>query len=419
MKLKTIIYILFSLLLLTACVNREEPNNDNNQQEENSNEKDDIVFYPPVEIKPANTTYSPAFINQTRVSGIKTTTDYAITIITDQLNSPWGIEQLPSGDLIVTEKEGTLKIVSLDQTIQDVLFPFDTINSSGQGGLLDVAVSPDFSQSRLLAFTLSEQTASGQTTAVATGLLSQDQSEILDFQIIYRALPYFSGVGHYGSRVIFDEDGHLFVSTGDRQSMQTRHFVQSLSNGLGKILHMTIDGQPLPSNPYSGEEGADEAIFALGLRNVQGLAIHPINKSLWASEMGPQGGDELNLIESGKNYGWPIISYGLEYNGQPIGEGITQKDGLEQPVYYWDPAVAPSGMVFYASDVIKEWQNNLFVGALRGQHIIRLMIENNRVIGEERLLTEENQRFRDLATGLDGSLFAITDAGRLYRISKP
>ncbi len=386
---------------------------------DHSNDQDDIVFYPPVETNPANTTYSPALINQTRGSGVKTTTDYAITIITDQLNSPWGIKQLPSGELIVTEKGGQVKLVLDDGTIKDVVFDFAAINSNGQGGLLDVAVSPDFDQTRLLVFTLSEQTASGNVTAVAKGYLSDDMTRIDHIDIIYRALPYFSGVSHYGSRVVFDQMGHLFVSTGDRQSTQTRNYAQALDSGFGKILRLTIGGEPVSTNPLINQENVDQAIYALGLRNVQGLAISFDNQTLWASEKGPQGGDEINLIEAGKNYGWPIISYGLEYNGQPVGDGITQQRGLEQPVYYWDPAVAPSGMVFYSSDHIKEWENNLFVGALRGQHIIRLLIHDNRIIGEERLLESENQRFQDLTMGHDGSLFTITDAGRLYRIYKP
>jgi len=296
------------------------------------------------------------------------------------------------------------------------IFGFPSVNSNEQGGLLDVLVSLDFDESRLLYFTLAEKTPNGSLTAVGKGRLADDLSMVENFEIIYRAYPYFSGNNHYGSRIVFDNDGNLFVSTGDRQSLETRPNAQNIDNGHGKILHITTDGKPVESNPYYLQVNAHQEIFSIGHRNVQGLAIHPVTGELWANEMGPQGGDELNRIVLGKNYGWPIISYGEEYNGSPIGEGLTIQDGLEQPVYYWDPVIAPGGMIFYDSNVIPEWENNLFIGGLKGQHIIRLLIENNTVIGEERLLESEAQRFRDIVVGLDGALYTITDSGRLYRV---
>ena len=194
--------------------------------------------------------------------------------------------------------------------------------------------------------------------------------------------------------------------------------VTPFGNGYGKVIHITPEGKPVPDNPFIGVTGAMPEIYSYGHRNAQGLAIHPETNELWLSEMGPRGGDELNLIEAGKNYGWAVITYGLEYSGKPVGEGITQKEGMEQPIYYWDPVLSPSGMTFYSSDIIPEWQNNLFIGGLSSKHIARIVLKDNRVIGEERLLSGENQRFRDIGNGKDGALYAVTDEGRLYRIAR-
>jgi glucose/arabinose dehydrogenase len=189
-----------------------------------------------------------------------------------------------------------------------------------------------------------------------------------------------------------------------------------MSSGLGKIIRITTDGQPAADNPFAGQATARPEIFSLGHRNPQGLALHPVTGEVWQSEHGPRGGDELNRVEAGKNYGWPTITYGLEYSGQRVGAGIQQQNGLEQPAYYWDPVISPSGMSFFAGNSVPEWENNLFIGSLSGMHIARLVIENNRIIGEERLLADQRQRFRDITQAMDGALFAITDEGRLYRI---
>jgi aldose sugar dehydrogenase len=418
---KILLFIILFSFFIVACapVLKDPVDEDDPIDEENPNENEpQIIFYDPVETKNPNTNFKPAFEGQTRARGIKTVTAYTVSVVTNQLRSPWGIDVLPNGDLAITEKSGNLRIIKPDGTVGPAIKGFPAINANGQGGLLDIAVSPNFEVDRMLFFTLSLRSSSGSVTAVGKARLSEDQSSLSNFEVIYEALPYFNGTGHYGSRIVFDDEGYLFVSTGDRQSTQTRNNAQTLDNGHGKVLRISIDGTPAPANPFINQAGAHPAIYAYGLRNVQGLAIHPVTGELWASEMGPQGGDELNLIESSKNYGWPVISYGEEYSGQPVGEGLTQKAGMEQPVYYWDPVTAPSGMVFYSSNIIPEWQNNLFIGGLRSTHITRLMIKNNRVIGEERLLENEGQRFRDLAMGLNGELYAITDGGRLYRIGK-
>jgi aldose sugar dehydrogenase len=411
--------VVLALFLMACSPVMEDPKDDDPIDEENPIDKDpEIVFVDPVETNRPNTDFKPAFEGQTRISGIKTTTTYTTSVVTNKLSEPWGIDVLPNGDLVVTEKTGSLRIVKSDGTLGPAIKGFPDINSGGQGGLLDIAISPNFETDRMLYFTLSLRSSLGSVTAVGKGRLSEDQTSLTDFKVIYEATPYFNGVGHYGSRIVFDKEGYLFVSTGDRQSLQTRKNAQSLDNGHGKILRITTDGQPAPDNPFINQADKHREIYAYGLRNTQGLAIHPLTGDLWSNDMGPQGGDELNLIKSSKNYGWPIISYGEEYTGQPIGEGLSQKDGMEQPDYYWDPSIAPSGMTFYTSKVIPEWENNLFIGALRGSHIIRLMIKDNKVIGEERLLTDKGERFRDIAMGLNGELYVITDGGILYRIGK-
>jgi glucose/arabinose dehydrogenase len=268
----------------------------------------------------------------------------------------------------------------------------------------------------MLYFTLAEATGQGSLTAVGRGRLAADESSIEGFEIIWRAVPYFDNSMHFGSRLVFDQDGNIFVTTGERSDLRTRPNAQLLDTGHGKVVKITPVGKPAPGNPFAGQDGVLPEIYTYGHRNVQGLAIEPATGNIWISEMGPRGGDELNLIEAGGNYGWPVISYGIEYSGDPIPGGLTAQDGMEQPVYYWDPSLAPSGMTFYTSDRIPEWQGNLFVGGLVSKHIARIVLEDGRVIAEERLLTGEDQRFRDVGEGPDGALYAVTDGGRLYRI---
>lgn len=371
---------------------------------------------PPVESRKANTSYAPAWPGQTRVAGVRTAAAYDIEILTEDLLSPWSIKPLPDGRFIVTEKAGSLRIITADGTVSKPIGGFPEVDSSGQGGLLDVLVAEDFERSRVLYFTLAEKTGEGSLTAVGKARLAADESAVTDFEIIFRAIPYDGRGAHFGSRLIFDAKGDLIVTTGERQSASNRVKAQDLENGWGKVLRIDPEGRPAAGNPFMDTAGAMPEIYSYGHRNIQGLAMHPKTGELWISEMGPRGGDELNLVEAGKNYGWPVISYGIEYIGTRIGEGITHKDGMEQPVYYWDPVLAPSGMTFYSSDAIPEWENNLFIGGLAGQHIARLILDGHRVIGEERLLAEEGQRFRDITEAPDGALYTVTDSGHLYRI---
>ena len=374
--------------------------------------------YAPVETNKPNTDYKPAFAGQTRIAGVKTTTAYEGKMLADGLKSPWGIVTLPDGRFLITEKGGTMRIASNTGTLGAAITGLPAVNSGGQGGLLGVTIDPSFNTNRMVYWAFSENTSGGNLTAVAKGKLSTDEKTIENATVIYRATPAYNGTLHYGGRVLFDKNGNLFVSTGERSDKVTRPQAQDINSGLGKVIRITTDGKPASGNPFAGNANARPEIYSYGHRNVQSLAIHPETGDLWEGEFGPRGGDEINIIKPGKNYGWPTITYGIEYSGEKIGGAIQQQTGLEQPIYYWDPVVSPSGMTFYNGNAIPEWKNNLFIGALSGTHIVRLVIKNNKVVGEERLLADQGQRFRAVIQGKDEALYAVTDGGRLYRIGK-
>jgi len=373
---------------------------------------------PSVETKDPNSPqYRPAFVGQTRVAGVKTQTPLNIQILSNDLKKPWAVISLPDGRLLITEKGGTFRIATTVGALSAPITGAPKVDDRGQGGLLDVALDPDFSNSRIIYWAFSEPVQGGNHTAVAKGRLSNDEATIENAKVIFQALPTYDGNKHYGSRLAFDKNGYLFVTTGERSDIIMRPKAQHLDAAVGKILRITKDGKAAPGNPFANTAGALPEIWSLGHRTPQGLDFHPETGELWESEMGPRGGDEINIIKPGVNYGWPTITYGIEYSGKTIGDGITQKAGLEQPTYYWDPVQSPSGITFYSGKLIPEWKNNLFVGGLSSKHIARLVIVNNKVVGEERLLEDQNQRFRDVGQGNDGALYAVTDEGRLYRIS--
>jgi glucose/arabinose dehydrogenase len=270
----------------------------------------------------------------------------------------------------------------------------------------------------MLYWDYAEQTSNGSLLAVAKGKLSAAEDKVENVEVIYRATPAYSGALQYGSRILFDKQGNLFVSTGERAGNDIRVKAQDLSAAIGKIIHITKEGKAVPDGPFVNTPNAKPEIYAYGFRNPEGMAWNPETNELWEAEFGPRGGDEINIIRPGKNYGWPLVTYGIEYSGEKVGQGIQQKDGIEQPVYYWDPSISPSGITFYNSNVIEEWKGNLFVGGLGGSHIARLVIKNNKVVGEERLLEGKGERFRALAEGKDGALYAVTDGGKLYKIAK-
>jgi glucose/arabinose dehydrogenase len=413
MNMRTIL-ILSSVVLITSC----SSGTTNGATTTTASSPADTSKNPPVETRPANTDYKPAFPGQTRISSVKTTTPYEAKVLTRELQYPWGIAFLPDGRLLITQREGTMRVATTTGALGAPITGLPAVNSSGQGGLLGLTLDPQFSSNRMVYWCFSEKTAQGNLTAVAKGKLSGDEKRIENATVIYRATPAHNSSLHYGGRILFDKAGNLFVSTGERSDLETRPQAQYLNSALGKVLRITTDGKAAPSNPFEGRADARAEIYSYGHRNVQSLAFHPGTGDLWEAEFGPRGGDELNLIKPGHNYGWPTITYGIEYAGGKVGEGITQKGGMEQPVYYWDPVLSPSGMTFYKGDQVPEWKNNLFIGGLSGNHIARLIIQNNKVTGEESLLGNEGQRFRDVQQGPDGALYAVTDGGSLYKISK-
>ncbi|MFA6359799.1 MAG: PQQ-dependent sugar dehydrogenase [Dysgonamonadaceae bacterium] len=411
--------LILALTFIGSCQAQSNDKKEGNDKEPSVEDSSGIdSMYPPVETEKPNTNYKPAFEGQTRINGVKTTTPYEVKIIAEGLSKPWAVTSLPDGRLVITEKGGTMRIATTSGSVSEPINGFPEVDDRNQGGLLDVAPAPDFETSRMLYFTFAERKPEGSLTAVGKGKLSGNEKEIENFKVIYRAIPYFDNSMHFGSRIVFDENGNIFVSTGERSDLKTRPNAQLLDNGHGKVLHITPEGEPVEGNPFIDTPGALPEIYSYGHRNAQGLDIHPVTGELWLSEMGPRGGDEINLIKPGKNYGWATIGYGIEYSGAKVGDGITQKEGMEQPVYYWDPVLSPSGMTFYNSDVIPEWKNNLFIGGLSSKHIARIVIKDNKVVGEERLLENEKQRIRDVGMGNDGALYAVTDEGRLYRIAK-
>lgn len=372
-----------------------------------------------LEKNPANSNYKPAFEGQTRITDVvKTSTPLQVDQLAEKLGRPWSVKVLPGGRILITEKSGFMQTVAADGSDLKKITGFPKVDASGQGGLLDVTLDPDFTKNNIIYWSFSEPYQTGNLTAVAKGKLNEAKGTVENPVVIFRALPELNNSDlHYGSRLVFDKDGNLFVSAGERSVLEGRHQAQELNSGLGKIFKITKDGKPAPGNPFLNQADAKPEIFAYGIRNPQGLAISPVTGELWEAEFGPRGGDEVNIIRAGKNYGWPVITYGIEYSGKKIGDSIQQKEGMEQPVYYWDPVLSPSGMSFYKGNAIPEWENNLFICGLSGSRINRLVIKDNKVVGEEWLLTDKKERFRDIVYS-DGMFYIVSDSGNLYRVSK-
>jgi glucose/arabinose dehydrogenase len=337
----------------------------------------------------------------------------AVETIASGLEHPWALAFLPDGRILVTERPGRLRIVAPSGRVSEPLDGVPQVQAGGQGGLLDVAVDPEFTENRLVYLSYAEPGEGGASTAVARGRLGEGALE--NVQVIYRQVPKVEGNGHFGSRLVFAEDGTLFVTQGDRQGY--REQAQDLDSGLGKLVRINPDGSIPKDNPFTGRSGARPEIYSYGHRSMQAAALHPETGRLWTVEHGARGGDELNHPEAGKNYGWPVITYGRDYSGARIGEG-TAKEGMEQPVYYWDPVIAPSGAVWYTGDRYPGWKGSLFVGSMQPGALVRLTVENGRVTSEERHLAELGDRIRDVQQGPDGLLYLVTDEdeGRLLRV---
>ena len=390
----------------------------------------------PLETATANAPeQKPAFPGQTRACAVKSDAAFDVVVLAKGLNRPWAVEPLPNGDFLITEKSGQMRIVSAKGEIGEPiggLLPvgqggasaisgqggLPPITARGQGGLLDAALSPNFEKDRTIFWSFSEERTGGSGTSVARGVLSPDRKNLIQVQVIFRALPTYDNGLHFGSRLAFGPDGKLYITLGDRfDKATTRPQTQQLGSHLGKVIRINPDGSIPADNPFVKQSGALPEIWDLGHRNIQSATFDDKGQ-LWTVEHGAKGGDELNLIEKGKNYGWAIISYGEEYSGEPIPGDITAREGLEQPVYYWDPVIAPSGAQFYTGNAFPAWRGNLFIGGLASQRLVRLVIKNNRVVGEENLLTDRGQRIRDVRQGPDGMLYVVTDesSGELWKI---
>jgi glucose/arabinose dehydrogenase len=332
------------------------------------------------------------------------------------LSHPWGLAFLPDGRMLVTERPGRLRIVERDERLSEPLAGAPRVFAQDQGGLLDVALDPRFADNRLVYLSYAEPSDSGTNgTAVARGTLSDRGLD--DVRVIYRQVPKVASSKHFGSRLVFARDGTLFVTQGERFSQADQ--AQDLSSLIGKIVRINADGSVPRDNPFVGRAGgARPEIWSLGHRNVQGAALHPQTGQLWTAEHGARGGDELNHPEAGKNYGWPVISYGVHYSSRKIGEG-THKAGMEQPLYYWDPVIAPSGMTFYTGDRFSGWKGSVLIGSLRPGGLVRLTLDGDKVTREERYLGDLGERIRDVRQGPDGLLYLLTDAndGRILRVS--
>ena len=364
-------------------------------------------------ILPAKT--APAAAEQTRAPAAQSSA-VRVEVFAAGLEYPWSLQFLPDGRLLVTERPGRLRIVAAGGRISPPLAGVPRVAAIGQGGLLDVALAPDFATSARIVMSYAEPrgTASGTSIAIARLVPEGDGGRLDDVKILFQQMPAVSGGLHFGSRLAFARDGRLFVTLGERNQ---RDSAQDTTNHLGKIVRIAADGSLPQDNPFYGQSSKRNEIWSTGHRNVQAAAIHPATGKLWTIEHGPRGGDEVNIPGKGLNYGWPLIGYGIDYSGAKIHES-TSRDGLEQPVYYWRPSIAPSGMAFYTGTLFPAWKGNLFVGALAGQALHRLVLEGERVVAEEILLQDRGERIRDVRQGPDGALWLLTDAanGRILRV---
>jgi glucose/arabinose dehydrogenase len=373
----------------------------------------------PLETRPANAPgQQPAFAGQTRAPAVRTEAALSHTVVASGLVEPWGLALLPDGRWLVTERPGRLRIITADGAIGEPIAGLPAVDPQGQGGLLDVVIGPTFAGDRLIYWSYAEPRDGGNGTAVARGRLSDDGARVGNVEVIFRALPTYEGRLHYGSSLAFSPDGKLFITLGERSDAAMRPQAQDLGSHMGKTIRINADGSVPSDNPFVGREGALPEIWSLGHRNVQGIAI-AANGDVWTVEHGTRGGDEINLDRAGLNYGWPDVAYGVEYRGGAINAGVTAREGTEQPVYYWDPVIAPGGMTLYDGAMFPGWRGNLLVAGLKEKHIARLVLEGNRVVGEERLMTDLGERVRDVAVAADGAVWAVTDEtdGKLVRLA--
>ncbi len=367
---------------------------------------------------PVGANQKPALAGQTRAPAIRTQTPIQTTLIAHGLNHPWALAFLPNGHMLITEKPGTMRVVSATGEVGAPIANVPEVFYKSDAGLLDLVIDPKFARNRQVYFGFSEPRTGGSGLTLASARLSADESALESVRILLRIEPTHTSVSHFGCRLLFDRKGKLFMTSGERMDPVLRVQAQQLDSRLGKLLRLNVDGSAAPGNPFAHTAGALPDIWTYGHRNSQGVAYHPVTRELWSIEHGEAGGDELNLIEPGRNYGWPLIAYGTEYDRRPINGGLTDSPQMQQPKYFWDPAIGPTSMAFYDGKLIREWRNNLFIAAHMGQHVARLVLDGHRVVGEERLLLDQKQMMRWVGQGPDGALWVLTDDadGRLIRL---
>ncbi|MEY4635622.1 MAG: putative glucose dehydrogenase-B, periplasmic protein [Acidobacteriota bacterium] len=372
-----------------------------------------------VDPRPANNPeQKPASAGQTDAPEQKSGVVFDVVTVAEGLVNPWSLAFLPGGKMLVTERPGRLRVVGADGTLSAPVAGLPAVDARGQGGLLDVVLDPAFAKNNLIYWSYAEPKtgeAGVNNTAVARGKFVDDPAapRVDEMQVIYHQRPAFNSPLHFGSRLVFGRDGTLFVTQGDRSNIPGRMQAQNLDSGIGKIVRINTDGSIPKDNPFVGKEGALPEIWSIGHRNIQSAALHPTTGELWEVEHGTRGGDELNIARKGKDYGWPTIAYGIEYRGGAITGGITQQAGMEQPAYYWDPVIGPSGMAFYTGNLFPAWKGNLFVGGHATNDLVRLVLDGEKVVGEERLLKDlqpKPERIRDVRVGADGAIYVVTDS---------
>lgn len=338
--------------------------------------------------------------------------DFRLETIAQGLAHPWSLAFMPDGSMLVTERQGQLRVIRNGSLVEAPVSGLPELVTSGQGGLLDVILHPNFEHNEILFLSYAHRNRDGMTTRVASARLVDDR--LVDVEVIFEALPRSNTGRHFGGRMAFDRHDNLHVAVGDRGDMDR---AQDDADDAGGVHRITTDGTPAQGNPFLDTRGVNDSFFTTGNRNIQGLTVHPDTGEIWSHEHGPRGGDEINIIRAGTNYGWPTITHGIGYSGLPI-SNKTSKEGMAQPLHYWDPSIAPSGMAFYSGDLFPEWQGDLFVGALKMRKLVRLRIRNGEVLEEEDLLTDLNDRIRDVRMGPDGALWLLTDSsrGKVYQL---
>jgi glucose/arabinose dehydrogenase len=366
----------------------------------------------------------PARAGQTRAPEQKLNVAFDVVTVTEGLVSPWGLTFLPDGRMLVTEKPGRLRVVSADgRQMSEPVAGLPAVDARGQGGLLDVSIDPAFQTNQLIYWSFSEpRDGMMNNTAVARGRFVDGAAPRVDnVQVIFHQAPSLASTLHFGGRLVWNRDGTLFVTLGDRSITEGRMQAQKMDSLLGKLVRINADGSIPKDNPFVGKDGVRPEIWSFGHRNVQAASLNPATGELWEVEHGTRGGDEVNVARKGKDYGWPTIAYGIEYQGGTITGGLQQQAGMEQPVYYWDPNIAPSGMVFYTGKIFPAWQNSLFIGGLGSTNLVRLSVKGDQVVGEERLLQDlqpNRERYRDVRQGPDGAIYLLTDnaKGRILKL---